>query len=89
MATHKSAIKRHRQSLKRKARNNLAETTIRTTVKKALAFLEAGKMTDARDQVKLATTLLDRAVSRGIMHRKTASRKISRLTTRVSKTAAK
>jgi len=84
LANHKSALKRHRQSERRKLRNNAVKSEIKTVVKKVRADIEAGKSEDAAKSLIKATTLYDRAVSKGILHRNTASRKIGRLSSAVS-----
>lgn len=73
MANHASALKRHRQSLKKNARNRSAKAALATQVKKARLDVKN------ETEVKKAVSLLARSVSKGILHRKTASRKISRL----------
>jgi small subunit ribosomal protein S20 len=78
MATHKSAEKRHRQSEKRRERNKHWRTTVRTAVRRArVAALE--KAPEAGESVKQAETLLRRAVTKGIVHRRTVDRTVSRL----------
>ncbi|MGH7804982.1 MAG: 30S ribosomal protein S20 [Candidatus Binatia bacterium] len=83
MATHKSADKRHRQSLKRQARNTALKARLRTLVKKARVALEAGDVTAAETRVAEAARALDKAVGKGVLHRNNAARKISRMTARV------
>lgn len=87
MATHKSAEKRHRQSLKKRDRNRFAKSSIRTTLKKALSLAEAGKVEEAKAAAKLATKLLDKAAVHGVVHKKNAARRISRLTTGIAAAA--
>lgn len=89
MANHKSAIKRHTQSEKRRARNASIKSEIRTVVKKTREAAEGAKPADAKTLLQTAVTLLDRAVSKGTLHRNNASRKISRLTKAVSAIGAK
>ena len=84
MATHKSAIKRHGQSLIRRERNNAVESAIKTETKKVKEAVAGGKSEDARKLLAGVTVLLDRAVSKGTLHRNNASRKISRLTKSVN-----
>lgn len=84
MATHRSAEKRHRQSLKRRARNRLARATYRTAVKSAVNVAEAGNAEDAKEKTQAATRLLDKAARHGIVHKKNAARKISRLQKRIN-----
>ncbi len=80
MANHQSAIKRHKQSEKRRLRNASTKSTLRTAVKKVTEAVAAGKPEEAAASLKSAVKLLDKAVSKGVLHRNTASRKISRLT---------
>ncbi len=81
MANIKSAEKQNRKMIKNRARNRAAMATLRTAVKKARAAVD-GKAKDATDLVKEAVAIVDRAVTRGILKRRTASRYVSRLATR-------
>lgn len=83
MANHKSAEKRHRQSLKRRARNRVAKTSLRNAVKAARSAAEANDP-KARDLARAAEKLLAKAAAKGIVNKKAASRLISR-TSRASK----
>lgn len=85
MANHAQAAKRARQTIKRAARNRHIRTTMRSYVKRLNACLEGGDAAAAKDALRLAVKHLDRAVVRGILHRRTASRTISRLTVAVNK----
>src|SRR5580698_6114279 len=73
MANHASALKRHRQSLKKNARNRSARSALATQVKKARIDIKN------EVEVKKTVSLLARSVSKGIIHKKTAARRISRL----------
>ncbi|MBI5886580.1 MAG: 30S ribosomal protein S20 [Deltaproteobacteria bacterium] len=84
MANHASALKRHRQSEKGRLRNAAVKSGIRSTVKKVQDAIAAGKGEDAVKFLKGAVTILDKAVTGGVLHRNNASRKISRLTTKVN-----
>jgi small subunit ribosomal protein S20 len=78
MATHRSAKKRHAQSLRRRARNN----QIRKTVRGAVRELRDAKATGKTEVPKLlaeAERLLRKAASKGVMHKRTVSRTVSRL----------
>jgi small subunit ribosomal protein S20 len=78
MATHRSAKKRHVQSLKRRARNNQVRKTVRGAVRKARQA--AAEKSDATpDLLKLAERLLRKASTKGVLHKKTVSRTVSRL----------
>jgi small subunit ribosomal protein S20 len=79
MANHPSARKRNRQRVKREARNRHARSTVRTAVKQARAALAEGNSEAAAELTRTAKVALARASSKGVMHRKTASRSIGRL----------
>ena len=84
MATHKSAEKRDRQNKKRRARNISAKSALRTKVKTVDAAVEDKKKTEAVAALKTTAPALAKAASKGIIHKKNASRKISRLTKKVN-----
>jgi small subunit ribosomal protein S20 len=79
MANHKSAIKRHRQSLKRRDRNRVIKSAVRTVVKKARKAAEEKSPETLVLAVK-AEQALAKAAQKGIFNKKTAQRYISRLT---------
>lgn len=78
MATHRSAKKRHAQSLKRRARNNQIRKTVRGAVRKLRESTDAGAETKL-ELLKTAEQLLRKASSKGVVHKKTVSRTVSRL----------
>jgi len=78
MANHKSALKRHRQSLDRRARNRTVKTRIRTLLKQARGAIDAGAP-NAAELVRDVTSLLDRAASKKVVPEKRAARLKSRL----------
>jgi small subunit ribosomal protein S20 len=80
---HPSAQKRHRQSLKREARNRAIKTRVRTAAKQALVAIE-GKNKEERNAMKV----LSKAASKGTIKRNTASRKIARLSRRLHRAHA-
>jgi len=82
MAHHKSAEKRIRQTPKRTARNRARTSGIKTAVKKAETALAAGEKT-AAEALRAAQSEMARGVQKGLMHRNTVARKISRLTKRL------
>ncbi|MEE2787189.1 MAG: 30S ribosomal protein S20 [Myxococcota bacterium] len=88
MANHKSALKRIRQTVKRRARNRHILTTMRTHLKRVRAAIDAGDVDAATSALAPATQALAKAASKGVIHRKQASRKISRLTIAVRKLSA-
>ncbi len=75
MANHKSAIKRHKQSLNRAARNRAA----RTRVKNVRAAIQNKDKGLANTSLTVATSVLAKAAGKGALHWKKAARKISRL----------
>ena len=79
MATHKSARKRARQSIRRRARNRDARTRVKGVVKKARSAIEAGEATGAATALREAESVLQKAASRRVIPRKRASRQVSRL----------
>jgi small subunit ribosomal protein S20 len=84
MANHASALKRQRQSEKRRQRNRGTKSAINTTVKKLLTSLNEKDTDTARGLYKESIARIDSAVTKGALHRKTASRRISRLTKKVN-----
>ena len=84
MATHKSAIKRIRQNAKRQLINQMRRTRVKSLTKEVLAAVEAGDREAAQNALGKAIPVIQRAASRGTLHRNTASRKVSRLSKRVN-----
>ncbi|MBW7956263.1 MAG: 30S ribosomal protein S20 [Deltaproteobacteria bacterium] len=87
MANHASAIKRHKQSEKRKQRNASVKSSLRTAVKKVKEAVSAGKADEAKANLKSAITELDKAASKGVLHRNNAARRVSRLSKLVNEKA--
>lgn len=79
MANHKSAIKRHKQSLQRAARNRSNRTRMKNAVKAVRAAVLEKDAAKAEAAFVQATSVLDKTASKGAIHWKTAARKISRL----------
>ncbi|HLH51038.1 MAG TPA: 30S ribosomal protein S20 [Candidatus Binataceae bacterium] len=80
---HPSAEKRHRQSLKRQARNRLIKSRVRTIAKNTLEALEGKDANAAAEALRAAMKAFDKAASKGVIKRNTASRKIARLSKRL------
>ncbi len=85
MAVHSSVIKRHRQSLKRRARNQEGKSRIRTLIKKTRQAIEKKDRDGASLQLREVNRALSKAVRRGILKPNTASRWLSRLMRSVSR----
>lgn len=79
MANHKSAEKRNRQNKIRNARNTHIRSTMRSYIKKIRIAIADGDMDTAQTVLKKAIPYIDKAASKGVIHKATASRKISRL----------
>ncbi len=84
MATHKSAEKRIRQTEKRTAINRARKSRVRTFVKKVETAIVGGSKEAAEAALKEAQPELHRAVTKGVMHKNTVSRKLSRLALRIN-----
>ena len=85
MATHKSAEKRIRQTAKRTAVNGARRSRVRTFVKKVEVAIATGDKEAARAAFVVAQPELHRAVTKGVFHRNTVSRKLSRLAARINR----
>ena len=83
MAHHKSAKKRIRQIERRTEVRGARTSRIRTFVKKVETAIATGDKTAAQAAFKEAQPEIHRGVVRGILHRNTASRKLSRLSARI------
>jgi small subunit ribosomal protein S20 len=84
LATHKSAIKRSRQALKHRDCNNAVKSSIKTSVKTVLEAVETKDPEAAKAALVKAVPAIAKAATKGAFHKKTASRKISRLTKQVN-----
>ncbi len=88
MAIHKSVIKRQRQADKQQLINNSAKSLLKTLSKKVDQAVEAKNAAIAKVAMVNAMKAYDKAASKGILHKSTASRKISRLSKKVGKITA-
>lgn len=77
-------MKRARQSVKRNIRNRSVVSGLKTLIKKVESAITAGVREDAEKALLQAIKALDMAASKGVIHKNTASRKISRLTQKVN-----
>lgn len=75
----KSAIKKQRQSLKRRAKNNFVKSTLRSKIKEFQEALKDNELNKAEEKLRNVISELDEAASKGVIHKKTASRHVSRL----------
>jgi small subunit ribosomal protein S20 len=83
MANTASARKRVRQTVKRTERNRARKSRMRTFVKKIETAIAGGDKTVAAEALRLAQPEMQRAVTKGVIHLNTVSRKLSRLSARI------
>lgn len=88
MANVKAAKKAIRQTKVRTERNRARKSRVKTFLKKVEEAIQAGKKAPANDALRVAESEYMRAVSKGVLNKQTASRKISRLSARVKALAA-
>ncbi len=79
MSNHRSAEKKARQDVRRRARNRANRSRLRTQIKKFRAVLEGGDVAAAREMFRATASLLDRSAKIGVIHANTADRTKSRL----------
>ena len=84
MPHHKSAEKRLRQTEKRTAINRSRLSRVRTFVKKVETAIASGDKEAAQSALRLAQPELHRATTKGVLHRNTVARKLSRLALRIN-----
>ena len=88
MANHKSAIKRIRQNEKRRLHNRSFRNRARTLVKKAREAIASGDVEQARNATRTAVRDLDKLAQRGVVHKRNAARRKSRLMKQLAKLEA-
>lgn len=84
MANHRSAVKRHTQSEKKRQRNKAYKSALKTATKKVIDATTASNKEDAVKNLCTVTVMLDKAVTKNVLHRNNAARRISRLTNSVN-----
>jgi small subunit ribosomal protein S20 len=88
LAIHLSAIKRARQNEKRRLRNLQIKSTVKSSIKKVRASVEKQDVDGAQKALSKAIPLIQKARSKGVFHKNTCARKISRLTREVKALSA-
>lgn len=83
MANHKSALKRAGQNERRRLRNKAVLTRVKNVVKNVRMAVDQGAE-NAAAQLDTAKSAIDKAAKKGVLHKKTASRKVSRLNRQVN-----
>jgi small subunit ribosomal protein S20 len=84
MANIKSQIKRNRQNEAARRRNQAVRSEMRTRMRQALEAAEAGDAEEARAKMREAQSRIDSAVSKGVLHARTAARSKARLERRIA-----
>jgi len=88
LANHKSADKRARQNIKRRIRNKSVRTRVKQVTKDVLSAAGEKSKEAAGADLKTAQSEIAKAAKKGVIHRRTAARKISRLTKRINSASA-
>ena len=88
MANHKSALKRVRQTAKRTAHNRAMRADLRTNIKKFRLLQESGNIEQVRDAYTDVQKNIDKAITKGILHKRTGARYKSRLALSLAKSTA-
>jgi small subunit ribosomal protein S20 len=79
VANHKSALKRAGQNQARRLRNRTVKTRVKNVVKKVRQAAAQNSVEDTGGNLKIAQAAIDKAAKKGVLHKRTASRKIARL----------
>ena len=87
MASHASALKAHRQSLKNREHNRQFRSRLRTALKDVRTAIDGKNLAGAKDALRKTISLIDKMASKGIIHRNAAGRYKSRLQSRIAKRA--
>jgi small subunit ribosomal protein S20 len=88
VASHASALKAHRQSLKNRDRNRQFRSRLRGALKNVRTAIAGNDLAAARTALKQTISLIDRMASKGVIHRNAAGRYKSRLSTRLATRSA-
>lgn len=88
MANHKSSKKRIKRNEKRRVINHARKSRMRSFVKSVEQAIEAGDGTAAAAALKAAQPEIHRAASKGVLHKNTAARKLSRLSKKINQLQA-
>ena len=83
MKKNKSAIKKARQGEKNRLRNAHVKSTMKTNIKKVLLALQGKNKDELQQAYKDAVVCIDKAASKGVIHKNNASRRVSRLSKKV------
>jgi small subunit ribosomal protein S20 len=88
VASHDSALKAHRQNVKRREHNRQLRTRLRNALRDIRSAIDAGTPDQVKDAVSQTVSLVDKMAGKGLIHRNTAGRYKSRLAARIAKKTA-
>ena len=88
VASHASALKAHRQSLKNRERNRQYRSRLRNALRDIRSAVDGNDMKAAKDALKQTVSLIDKMTTKGVIHRNAAGRYKSRLSRRLSSRSA-
>ena len=88
MANHKAALKSIRQDAKRQERNRANKSKVKTVIKNVLKSVEEKQVQEAQAALKTAIRTIDKACTKGVLHKNNAARKKSHLTVKVNSLSA-
>lgn len=88
MASHDSALKAHRQNVKRREHNRQLRTRLRGALRDIRAAIDSGDTKNVKDALRATISMVDKMAAKGLIHRNTAARYKSRLAGRATKRAA-
>jgi small subunit ribosomal protein S20 len=89
LANHKSALKRAKQSEAQRLINTGYKTRVKNVVKEVRSEIAEGSNEKAKESLKRAVSTLQKTASKGVIHKKKAARKISRLALQVNQLSSK
>jgi small subunit ribosomal protein S20 len=88
VASHESALKAHRQNLKRREQNRHLRTRLRSALRDIRTAIDGGATDEVKEALRQTVSLVDKMAGRGLIHRNTAGRYKSRLAARVVRKSA-
>jgi small subunit ribosomal protein S20 len=88
VASHESALKAHRQNVKRREHNRQLRTRLRSALRDIRAAIDTGDPKNVKEALRATISLVDKMAAKGLIHRNTAGRYKSRLASRVTKRSA-
>ena len=88
MASHESALKAHRQNVKRREHNRQLRTRLRNALRDIRAAIDSGDAATVKDALRATISMVDKMAAKGLIHRNTAGRYKSRLSGRIAKRTA-